>query len=219
MPAGAGGSGGGAAGGGGGLLNSIIGNIKKTNAASKPSAPGARPITKADVMTREEKLMDARRAFERTHGDRMRRELVDRETSDGDDDDGGEAYIEFPPMDKVWRNILHELAADLRLHSESIELEHPAEGGDKYVVVYRKPPVVELSDAEEARRAAAAAAVTARASAGMKRGEALTDRAPMMPEGGIPEGELKVVGTVKRDLRSVAEVSAEMRKRKREGGE
>ena len=220
-PAGAGGSGGGAAG-GGGLLNSIIGNMKKTNAECKPSGPGARPITKADIMTREEKLMDARRAFERTHGDRMRRELVDRKTSDGDDDDGGgEAFIEFPPMDKVWRNILHELASDLRLHSESIELEHPAEGGDKYVVVYSKPPTVELTDAEEARRAAAAAAMKARASAstGMKRGEALTDRAPMMPEGGgIPEGELKVVGTVKRDLRSVAEVSAELRKRKREGG-
>ena len=91
-------------------------------------------------MTREEKLMDARRAFERTHGDRMRRELVDRQTPDGDDDGGGVAFIEFPPMEKVWRNILHELAADLKLHSESIELEHPAEGGDKYVcLLYTSP--------------------------------------------------------------------------------
>jgi hypothetical protein len=34
----------------------------------------------------------------------------------------------------------------------------------------------------------------------------------------MPGGEFTVVGTVKRDLRSVAEVSAEMRKRKREQG-
>ena len=61
-----------------------------------------------------------------------------------------------PPMQKVWRNILHELAGELHLHAESVELEDPTAAGDKFVVVYRKPPVVELTEAEEARRAAAA---------------------------------------------------------------
>ena len=171
--------------------------------------------------------MEARKSFERTHTERMRRELVDNRqpsttgaAAAADVDDAENAFIEFPPMEKVWRNILHELAADLRLHSESVELEHPEAGGDKYVVVYRKAPVVQLTEAEEARRAVAAAATRARAGegvAGMKRGEALSDRAPAMPTGGMSAGEFTVVGTVKRDLRSVAEVSAEMRKRKRDG--
>lgn len=194
----------------GGVLGSILGRLKETNAARpKGSGPGdARPITKADVMTREEKLMEARRTFERTHTERMRRELVD------NDGGGADAFVAFPPMEKTYRNILHELAADLGLHSESVEMEYPDEGGDKYVVVYKKPPAVELTDAEEARRAMAKARASG---AAVKKGEALSDRAPVMPVGdaaGLPQ-EFTVVGTVKRDLRSVAEVSLEMRKRKR----
>jgi hypothetical protein len=73
--------------------------------------------------------------------------------------------------------------------------------------------VVELTEAEEARRAAAAQ--RARAGAGVKRGEALTDQAPRFAEGD-PGPELTVVGTVKRDLRGVAETIGDMRKRKRE---
>ena len=103
---------------------------EKTRAAAPPGGP--KTVTKADVMTREERLMQARRDFERTHTERLRRELV--ESSDPD------ARIEFPPMEKIWRNIMHELAADLNLHAESVELDVPAAEGDKYVVVYRKPP-------------------------------------------------------------------------------
>jgi hypothetical protein len=172
----------------------------------KAAVADGRAVTKADVETREEKLMRARRDFEKTHGDRMRAELVE-----GPDDP--EAYIEFPPMQKVWRNILHELAGELHLHAESVELEDPTATGDKFVVVYRKPPVVELTEAEEARRLAAAQ--RARAGAGVKRGEALTDQAPRFAEGD-PGPELTVVGTVKRDLRGVAETIGDMRKRKRE---
>ena len=190
----------------GGLLSSIIGGIKREGAAVKAAVADGRAVTKADVETREEKLMRARRDFEKAHGDRMRAELVE-----GPDDP--EASIEFPPMQKVWRNILHELAGELHLHAESVELEDPTAGGDKFVVVYRKPPVVELTEAEEARRAAAAQ--RARAGAGVKRGEALTDQAPRFAEGD-PGPELTVVGTVKRDLRGVAETIGDMRKRKRE---
>lgn len=191
---------------GGGLLSSIIGGIKREGAAVKAAVADGRAVTKADVETREEKLMRARRDFEKTHGDRMRLELVE-----GPDDP--EAYIEFPPMQKVWRNILHELAGELRLHAESVELEDPTATGDKFVVVYRKPPVVELTEAEEARRLAAAQ--RARAGAGVKRGEALTDQAPRFAEGD-PGPELTVVGTVKRDLRGVAQTIGDMRKRKRD---
>ena len=191
---------------GGGLLSSIIGGIKRDGAAVKAAVADGRAVTKADVETREEKLMRARRDFEKTHGDRMRAELVD-----GPEDP--EAFIEFSPMQKVWRNILHELAGELHLHAESVELEDPAASGDKFVVVYRKPPVVELTEAEEARRAAAAE--RARAVAGVKRGEALTDQAPRFAEGD-PGPELTVVGTVKRDLRGVAQTMGDMRKRKRE---
>ena len=190
----------------GGLLSSIIGGIKREGAAVKAAVADGRAVTKADVETREEKLMRARRDFERAHGDRMRAELVE-----GPDDP--EASIEFPPMQKVWRNILHELAGELHLHAESVELEDPTAGGDKFVVVYRKPPVVELTKAEEARRAAAAQ--RARAGAGVKRGEALTDQAPRFAEGD-PGPELTVVGTVKRDLRGVAQTIGDMRKRKRD---
>ena len=126
---------------------------EKTRAAAPPGGP--KTVTKADVMTREERLMQARRDFERTHTERLRRELV--ESSDPD------ARIEFPPMEKIWRNIMHELAADLNLHAESVELDVPAAEGDKYVVVYRKPPEVELTEAEELRRARAAAERRARA--------------------------------------------------------
>ena len=132
-------------------MRSIIGGIKREGAAVKAAVADGRAVTKADVETREEKLMRARRDFEKAHGDRMRAELVE-----GPDDP--EASIEFPPMQKVWRNILHELAGELHLHAESVELEDPTAGGDKFVVVYRKPPVVELTEAEEARRAAAARA-------------------------------------------------------------
>ena len=190
----------------GGLLSSIIGGIKREGAAVKAAVADGRAVTKADVETREEKLMRARRDFEKAHGDRMRAELVE-----GPDDP--EASIEFPPMQKVWRNILHELAGELHLHAESVELEDPTAGGDKFVVVYRKPPVVELTEAEEARRAAAAQ--RARAGAGVKRGEALTDQAPRFAEGD-PGPELTVVGTVKRDLRGVAQTIGDMRKRKRD---
>ena len=155
-------------------MRSIIGGIKREGAAVKAAVADGRAVTKADVETREEKLMRARRDFEKAHGDRMRAELVE-----GPDDP--EASIEFPPMQKVWRNILHELAGELHLHAESVELEDPTAGGDKFVVVYRKPPVVELTEAEEARRAAAAQ--RARAGAGVKRGEALTDQAPRFAEG------------------------------------
>ena len=63
-----------------------------------------------------------------------------------------------------------------------------------------------------ARASAAAATVRARAGErGAKRGEALTDRAPEMAA--TPGSGMAVLGTVKRDLRSVAEVSAEVRKR------
>jgi hypothetical protein len=187
-------------------LRSIIGGIKREGAAVKAAVADGRAVTKADVETREEKLMRARRDFEKAHGDRMRAELVE-----GPDDP--EASIEFPPMQKVWRNILHELAGELHLHAESVELEDPTAGGDKFVVVYRKPPVVELTEAEEARRAAAAQ--RARAGAGVKRGEALTDQAPRFAEGD-PGPELTVVGTVKRDLRGVAQTIGDMRKRKRD---
>ena len=161
-------------------------------------------------MTREERLMQARRDFERTHTERLRRELV--ESSDPD------ARIEFPPMEKIWRNIMHELAADLNLHAESVELDVPAAEGDKYVVVYRKPPEVELTEAEELRRARAAAERRARASAGVRKGEALTDQAPVFAPGETGP-EFTVVGTVKRDLRGVAQTSLDMRKRKQEEAE
>ena len=48
----------------------------------------------------------------------------------------------------------------------------------------------------------------------MKRGEALTDQAPVAE--GDPASELTVVGTVKRDLRGVAQTIGDMRKRKRD---
>lgn len=196
----------------GGLLGSIIGGMKKESEKTRAAAPPGGPmtVTKADVMTREERLMQARRDFERTHTERLRRELV--ESSDPD------ARIEFPPMEKIWRNIMHELAADLNLHAESVELDVPAAEGDKYVVVYRKPPEVELTEAEELRRARAAAERRARASAGVRKGEALTDQAPVFAPGETGP-ELTVVGTVKRDLRGVAQTSLDMRKRKREDAE
>ena len=175
-------------------------------AVVQPSVSSVSQTWTAEVGAISENEERARRDFEKAHGDRMRAELVE-----GPEDP--EASIEFPPMQKVWRNILHELAGELHLHAESVELEDPTAGGDKFVVVYRKPPVVELTEAEEARRAAAAQ--RARAGAGVKRGEALTDQAPRFAEGD-PGPELTVVGTVKRDLRGVAQTIGDMRKRKRD---
>ena len=44
---------------------------EKTRAAAPPGGP--KTVTKADVMTREERLMQARRDSERTHTERLRR--------------------------------------------------------------------------------------------------------------------------------------------------
>ena len=52
----------------------------------------------------------------------------------------------------------------------------------------------------------------------MRKGEALTDQAPVFAPGETGP-EFTVVGTVKRDLRGVAQTSLDMRKRKREEAE
>lgn len=198
---------------GGGLLGSIIGGIKRDGLTKKAAIKdGASVVTAADVETREARLMRARKDFEKKHSQRMKDELIENPSTDP------EQCIEFEPMEKIWRNILHELAGDLHLHAESIELENPSAAVNKYVMVYKKPPVVELTEAEEARRVMNLAASKAAGKSGVKKGQALTDMAPVFRPGIDIEPELKVVGTVKRDLRGVAQTFDDMKKRKREEG-
>ena len=99
-------------------------------------------------------------------------------------------------MEKIWRNIMHELAADLNLHAESVELDVPAAEGDKYVVVYRKPPEVELTAENSDERAPPPSDARAPPRA-CEKGEALTDQAPVFAPGETGPPELTVVGTVK----------------------
>ena len=191
-----------------GLLGSIIGGIKREGAHKKAALADGVSVTAADVETREDRLARARRDFEGKH----RKSMVDM-LVDGTED--LTMFIEFEPMQKQWRNILHELAGELFLHAESIELEDPAATGDKYVVVYKKPPVLELTEAAEARRLMNAAANRQK---GVKKGAALTDQAPVFATG-VANAELTTVGTVKRDLRGVAQTFDEMKERKRKRDE
>jgi hypothetical protein len=181
----------------GGLLASILGDVKKSNAqrAKIVVASGGRAVTKDDIMSREVKAMEARKKFEKEVRERIEREVLGNESAD--------AFCEFDTMEKQWRNIVHEIAAELKLFSESVEVG--ATGEDKFVIVHKKAPEVER-DAESLRNEIAA---RERAERHSKKGEGLSDRAPTYAADSV---KLTVVGTVKRDLRSVEETIADMRK-------
>jgi hypothetical protein len=181
----------------GGLLASILGDVKRSNAqrAKTVVASGGRAITRDDVVSRETKAMEARRKFEREVRERIEREVAGSESA--------EAFCEFETMEKQWRNIVHEIAAEMKLFSESVEVG--ATGEEKFVIVHKKAPEVER-DAESLRNEIAA---RERAGKHGKKGEGLSDKAPTYAADAV---ELTVVGTVKRDLRSVEETIADMRK-------
>ena len=146
--------------------------------------------------------MEARKAFEREHSARMKRELVDDPAAVAED-----ARVAFAP----WKD-LAQRSAD-RVGPQPPQRERrarsPAAEGDKYVVVYARAPVVELTEPEESRRGAGEGG----AGLGPKEGRRDRPRPALAP--GDAGQELTVVGTVKRDVRGVA-TALDMRKRKRE---
>jgi hypothetical protein len=184
---------------GGNLLASIIGDMKKSNGA-RPATTGAKTITREDTMSREAKALEARKKFERDITARITKEVVENPSLD--------AFCEFETMEKQWRNVVHEIAADMKLHSESVELE----SGEKFVIVHKKAGEVE-KDVESLKNEVAARERAARAT---KKGEGLSDIAPTFAGDSI---ELTTVGTVKRDLRSVEETIADMKREKAARGE
>ena len=183
---------------GNGLLASIIGDVRASNARRVTGTvkSGGKSITREDTMSREERAVEARKKFERETRERLEREVLGGSSED--------AFCEFEPMEKQWRNVVHEIAAELKLHSESVEI---GEDGEKFVIVQKKAPEIE-KDVETLRNELAQ---RERAASKAKKGEGLSDKAPQFA---AADAELTVVGTVKRDLRSVEETIADMRKAK-----
>ena len=183
---------------GGGLLASILGDVKRSNEARKRTleASGGRPVRRDEVVSREAEAARARKRFEDEVRGRLEREIGTAASE--------EAFCEFAPMEKQWRSVVHEIATEMKMFSESVEV---GESGDKFVIVHKREPRAE--EAGETARDAAAA--RERAMKPSKKGEALSDKAPTFAGDDV---ELTVVGTVKRDLRSVEETIADMRKAK-----
>jgi len=183
---------------GGGLLASILGDVKRSNEARKRTleASGGRPVRRDEVVSREAEAARARKRFEDEVRGRLEREIGTAASE--------EAFCEFAPMEKQWRSVVHEIATEMKMFSESVEV---GESGDKFVIVHKREPRAE--EAGETTRDAAAA--RERAMKPSKKGEALSDKAPTFAGDDV---ELTVVGTVKRDLRSVEETIADMRKAK-----
>ena len=184
---------------GGNLLARISGDMTKSN-AGRAATTGARTITREDTMSREAKALEARKTFERDIAARITKEVVENPSAD--------AFCEFEPMEKQWRNVVHEIAADMKLYSESVELE----SGEKFVIVHKKAGEVE-KDVESLKNEVA---LRERAARTAKKGEGLSDVAPTFAGDSI---ELTTVGTVKRDLRSVEETIADMKREKAARGE
>ena len=182
----------------GGLLASILGDVKRSNEARKRTleASGGRPVRRDEVVSREAEAARARKRFEDEVRGRLEREIGTAASE--------EAFCEFAPMEKQWRSVVHEIATEMKMFSESVEV---GESGDKFVIVHKREPRAE--EAGETARDAAAA--RERAMKPSKKGEALSDKAPTFAGDDV---ELTVVGTVKRDLRSVEETIADMRKAK-----
>ena len=182
----------------GGLLASILGDVKRSNEARKRTleASGGRAVTRDEVVSREAEAARARKRFEDEVRGRLEREIGTAASE--------EAFCEFAPMEKQWRSVVHEIATEMKMFSESVEV---GESGDKFVIVHKREPRAE--EAGETARDAAAA--RERAMKPSKKGEALSDKAPTFAGDDV---ELTVVGTVKRDLRSVEETIADMRKAK-----
>jgi len=182
----------------GGLLARILGDVKASNEARKRTvaATGGRSVTRDEVVSRGAEASEARRRFEDEVRGRLAREVGATASE--------EAFCEFAPMEKQWRSVVHEIAAEMKMFSESVEV---GDDGDKFVIVHKREPRGE--DAGEAARDATAA--RERAMKPSRKGEALSDKAPTFAGDDV---ELTVVGTVKRDLRSVEETIADMRKAK-----
>ena len=183
-----------------GLLASILGDVRRSAEARASASRLGKRVDREDVMDRETKAMEARRAFERRTRERLEREVVG--------DANPSAFCEFEGLEKQWRNIVHEIAAEMRLFSESVEV---GDGEEKFVIVSKTDP----AEGREGGRADASTRGVGGAKHGLKKGEALSDKAPTFAGENV---ELTVVGTVKRDLRSVEETIADMRKAKEARG-
>lgn len=186
--------------GSGGLLASILGDVRRSAAERAVASRLGKRVDREDVLDRETKALEARRAFERATRERLEREVVGSSNPS--------AFCEFEGLEKQWRNVVHEIAAEMRLFSESVEV---GDGDEKFVIVSKTDP----ADGREEGRADASARGVGGAKQGLKKGEALSDKAPTFAGDNV---ELTVVGTVKRDLRSVEETIADMRKAKEARG-
>mmetsp|Transcript_24994 Transcript_24994/g.34444 ORF Transcript_24994/g.34444 Transcript_24994/m.34444 type:complete len:213 (+) Transcript_24994:300-938(+) len=112
-----------------------------------------------------------------------------------------EACMRFEPMDKKWRDLIHEVAAELRLHSVT-------EGDEDEKCV----KVSKILDTTPPSAAATKLAAASR-NTGEKKKVTLSDLAPTPDD---PYSSSAVVGlnTRKRDLRSIEEIQADMKNKK-----
>mmetsp|Transcript_7374 Transcript_7374/g.12743 ORF Transcript_7374/g.12743 Transcript_7374/m.12743 type:complete len:219 (-) Transcript_7374:244-900(-) len=166
---------------GGGLLAGILGDLAETH----KKIGTTKPTSKHENMAGSAATAYAQRQLFVSDIEKQLREYVVKSPD-------AAASRSFPPMEKKWRDLIHETAADLALHSSSAGDED-----EKYVVVSK------ASSKPHAPRPAARLAV-ARPE---KKKETLSDMAPPTAE----LNKMAKLNTNKRDLRTIEQIQADMR--------
>jgi len=168
--------------GGGGLLAGILGDLEET----QKKIGKTKPTAKHENIAGSAATAYAQRQLFVSDIEKQLREYV-LNSSDPN------ASRNFPPMEKKWRDLIHETASDLKLHSSS-----QGEEEDKYVVVSK----LSAHNNYQARPAAARIVV----GRGEKKKEALSELAPTADVGNMAK-----LNTNKRDLRTIEQIQADMR--------
>lgn len=191
------------------LLDSLLTSSKQiASAKNAVSAANTGPAKDA------QQKADARRAFEVN----VRNALLENFPPGGEDTG---AVYDFPPMDKAWRSVVHDIVEELGLHSEG----EGVEGVDRHVQVSRTQIMTEEALEKEAlRRDRLVRAVAARGGGVAAGSAAAAPGANLSLKAVAADDAMRVLGgstaaittlnTVKRDLRTIEEIQGDMKRRK-----
>jgi hypothetical protein len=191
------------------LLGSILGDIKQQRQAKSSSQN--EKIDRELLKTQAEKALEKRKVFEREVREVLKKNVLEKWA----ELDGAQTVeFSFTLMQKRFRNIVHECCSEMRVISESVEVDEVDEDGDfaKYVKAYK------LSNEAEQERKRSEILMKEKAEKQkreimqFRKKESLTDKAPEL--GKNVEGLRVARDQEKRDKRSVEETIADMRQKK-----
>ena len=210
-----------------GLMAAMLANARQVAAAKKSAGPTARAVA-----------ADQRRMFE----DDVRNTLAEAfpKLPEGEEDDGN--VYEFAPMDKAWRSVVHDIAEEMGLCSTGVGIEGAdrhvqvsrtrimTEEALEKEALRRDRVVRAVALRGGSVHAAALAADGTDASADAVAGD--SERVKSMPRGKLGAtqqlslravsadaaarvvGEAATLNTKKRDLRTIEEIQADLKRRK-----